>query len=82
MMKNSVDWKDVESLIQEIADLQKTTLLKQAKKLVPQVTPDDLLQPNDYPELENNPLFRYEEGVLAGIYTIEMALRSVFKTSS
>jgi hypothetical protein len=25
------------------------------------------MQPNDFPELENHPFFRYEEGVLEGL---------------
>ncbi len=74
------DWKAIENLIQEIEELQKLHLLRCAKRIVPQVVSDDLLQPNDFPELENNPLFRYEEGVLAGIKTVEMALRAYKRT--
>lgn len=64
------------ALIQEIAEQQKKYMLTCAKRIVPHVTMEDLLQPNDFPELEDNPLFRYEEGVLAGIQTVEMALRA------
>lgn len=77
MMNKDLEWGMVELLLKELADQQKKVMLVNAKRLVPQVTTDDLLQPNDFPELENNPLFRYEEGVLAGIQTVEMALRSV-----
>lgn len=76
-MKKEFDWQSIEALMNEIADQQRKHLLGCAKKIVPHVTPDDLLQPNDFPELENHPLFRYEEGVLAGIQTIEMALRAL-----
>jgi hypothetical protein len=38
---------------------------------------DDLMQPNDFPSLENSPVFRYEEGLLAGIQAIDMALRAL-----
>lgn len=44
-----------------------------AKRIVPQITLDDLLQPNDFNELEHNPHFRYEEGVLEGLLTARMA---------
>jgi hypothetical protein len=37
------------------------------------MTLDDLLQPNDFPALEQNPLFRYEEGILEGLLTARMA---------
>jgi len=41
-----------------------------------------LLQPNDFPELENHPLFRYEEGVLEGILTARMSYLSLCKKGS
>lgn len=77
MMKNELDWKKIETLLHEIVELQKKNMLANAERIVSQITQDDLLQPNDFPELENNPLFRYEEGVLAGIQTVEMALRAL-----
>ena len=46
------------------------------RRVVPTLTPEDVLQPNDYPELENHPEFRYQEGVLAGIQEAISALRN------
>lgn len=46
---------------------QRKKLLKYGQRIVPHVTEDDLLQPNDFPQLENHPVFRYEEGVLQGL---------------
>lgn len=40
-----------------------------ARKIVPQITEDDLYQPQDYVELDQNPSFRHEEGILEGLYT-------------
>jgi hypothetical protein len=34
------------------------------------------MQPFDFPELENHPEFRYEEGVLAGLLTAYAALQA------
>jgi hypothetical protein len=75
-MKSELAWEIIDELISEIAALQKKSMLICAQRIVPHVTEDDLLQPNDFAQLENNPLFRYEEGVLAGIQTVEMALRA------
>jgi len=74
------EWTKIEALITEIVQGQHEKLFAMGRKIVPQLTEEDLLQPNDYPELENHPHFRYEEGVLAGIQTVEMALRA-FKKS-
>ena len=62
------------NLVDEIAQAQRQRLLALGRKIRPNLTEEDLLQPNDYPELESDPLFRYEEGVLEGILTVRMAL--------
>lgn len=72
----SVSNNQGDSLINEIIEGQRQTLLKCGRRFVENLTADDILQPNDFPELENNPHFRYEEGVLAGMLSIQMALRS------
>lgn len=65
-------------LIGEMISLQKDYLLKCARRIVPSITMDDILQPNDFPELEQHPHFRYEEGVLAGMLAVQAAIRSKF----
>lgn len=63
----------MENLFEELIALQRKKLFKYGKRIVPHITEDDLLQPNDFPELENHPAFRYEEGVLEGLMTARMA---------
>ena len=72
--------KDPLPLVQEMIDGQRAKMVKLAKRLVPGVSEDDLWQPNDFPVLENHPEFRYEEGVLAGIQTVQAALRALNPT--
>ncbi|MCB1066695.1 MAG: hypothetical protein KDK61_06890 [Simkania sp.] len=61
-------------LFDELIAFQEKKLLNYAAEIIPNVTSDDILQPNDYDELENHPFFRYEEGVLKGIQTAKMAV--------
>jgi hypothetical protein len=63
----------MEALFDELIATQQTKLLAYARQIVPHLTPDDLLQPNDFPELELHPYFRYEEGILEGLMTARMA---------
>ncbi|MEX1012726.1 MAG: hypothetical protein WD595_04170 [Waddliaceae bacterium] len=63
----------MDELLKVLLEEQKRHLLKLGRKLIPTLTPDDILQPNDYPELENHPVFRYEEGILAGIQSVKAA---------
>ena len=63
----------LENLLEELIRGQQMKLMSCARRIVPFITADDLLQPNDFPELENHAHFRYEEGVLEGLYTVRMA---------
>ncbi|MCI0381553.1 MAG: hypothetical protein L0207_00660 [Chlamydiae bacterium] len=63
----------MEKIFNELIELQRKKIFTIAKTIVPRITEDDLLQPNDFPKLENHPLFRYEEGVLEGLMTARMA---------
>lgn len=74
--------EELGKLLEEIAEVQYKKLYKMGSLIRPNLTEEDLLQPNDYPELENNPLFRYEEGVLEGIKSVDMALKAYFKDLS
>lgn len=63
----------MEKLFDELVEEQRKKLFNSARRILSHVTPDDLLQPNDFPELETHPHFRYEEGVLEGLLTARMA---------
>ena len=63
----------MERVFDELIELQRKKNLNCAQRIIAHVTLDDLLQPNDFPELENHPYFRYEEGVLEGLLTARMA---------
>jgi hypothetical protein len=78
-MKNQAElsWNDVEILFADLVKYQQEQLLKLGRRIIPKLTPEDVLQPNDYPELENNPHFRYEEGILAGMQSAQIALRAM-----
>lgn len=71
--------EEIKKLMDEIVEGQKEKLLKCGRTFVPTLTTEDVLQPIDYPELENNPHFRYEEGVLEGLQTARSALLSFLK---
>jgi hypothetical protein len=71
---------EIFALLNELIEGQKQKLLASAQRIVPHVTSDDLLQPNDFPELELHPHFRYEEGILDGLQVAMAALAARLKT--
>ena len=64
----------MQKVIDELIEGQKKKLLEHARRIVPYVTPEDIMQPNDFPELETHPSFRYEEGILDGMQVMKAAL--------
>lgn len=69
-----MDYEKLEVLMNELIAAQEKTLFEAGRRIVPTLTMEDMLQPNDFDELEYNPYFRYEEGVLAGLLTAKTAI--------
>jgi hypothetical protein len=66
----------MDQLIEEMVEHQKKKLLHLAREINPALTEEDILQPFDFNELEQNPNFRYEEGILHGILSVRAAFFS------
>lgn len=77
---STFDEEKLFALLDELIEGQQKQLIRISERIIPSLTSDDLLQPNDFPELEFNPLFRYEEGVLAGMMTMRMSLLAALKS--
>jgi hypothetical protein len=65
-----------EALFEELARSQEERVRRLAARLAPNLTEDDLLQPQDFPVLRDNPTFNYEDGLLAGIRSAHIAFRA------
>ncbi|HEX9638423.1 MAG TPA: hypothetical protein VGB99_12855 [Acidobacteriota bacterium] len=70
------------ALLQGMIDQQRDKLAKLARAIDPKLTAEDLLQPHDRPELFGDPLFNYEDGILAGLISAQTALRAARRQSS
>ena len=62
--------------LQEMIELQRKKLLKLSREILPNLTPEDLRNPQDFPELIKDPSFNYEDGLLAGYLAVQTAMRS------
>ena len=63
----------MEEIFDEMVEAQRRKILQYGREIIPYLTADDVLQPNDFPQLESHPEFRYEEGVLEGLLSARMA---------
>lgn len=66
--------QEILSILDELIKGQEKKIYECALQIIPHLTKDDLLQPNDFPQLENHPYFRYEEGIFEGLMTAKMAI--------
>jgi hypothetical protein len=70
---------EIGKLFEDLVELQSRKVLAKGRQIVPRLTSEDVLQPNDYPALDNDPEFRYEEGILAGLRSAEVAILSAYR---
>ena len=69
-----------EIMLQELIEHQQTKVLKVAREIVPDATPEDIRNPQDFPDLVVDSLFNYEDGILTGYLTLQTALRKQTRT--
>ena len=64
--------------MQNMIDKQQQKVLQVANSILPNVTSEDIRNPQDFPALFNDAVFNYEDGILTGYLSMQMALRSYF----
>ena len=66
----------MERLLEEMIAQQEAKLLALARRLVPHLTAEDLLNPHDFVPLAESAEFNYEDGILAGLRAAGAAVRA------
>ena len=72
--------KSTEELIQKMIDHQQSRVLRVAREIVPNATPEDIRNPQDFPQLVADSIFNYEDGILTGYLSLQTAMRNQIKT--
>jgi len=70
-----ITWSDVEQLVTELQELQRSKVLDLARRLHPGLTLEDVRNPHDFPEL-GDPDWQHEDGLLVGIESVLAAVRA------
>jgi len=65
-----------EELLEAMIERQRQKLLDLARRIVPGLTAEDLLQPHNHPSIAAHPDFNFEDGILAGYLAALAALRA------
>ncbi len=72
------DIQAIEAHFDQMIRMQREKVLKMARRRVPHLTSDDILNPHDYPELMRDADFQFEDGVLGGLIQAQISLRAGF----
>lgn len=63
------------ALLESLVGPQEDRVLALARRLRPDITPDDVKNPHDFQELDDRD-FQFEDGKLAGLWTAIYAVRA------
>lgn len=67
---------EFEALFESMISQQRAKVLSIARAINARLTEDDILSPQDFPELVDDARFNYEDGLLAGLLSAQIALRA------
>ena len=66
-------------MLDDMIDFQRQKVLKLSREIIPHLTPEDIRNPQDFPELERDTLFNYEDGILNGYLAVRSSYQTLFK---
>jgi len=76
--------QDFETLSEQLYDRmiaqQLAKVLRLAREAVPNIGPEDVRNSHDFPELKAHPTFEFEDGILSGLISAQMALRAELRS--
>jgi len=67
---------DASHLLAEMIAQQEAKVLALARRIVPDLTAEDVRNPHDFVPLVESGEFNYEDGILAGLKAADMAIRA------
>ncbi len=73
---SKTDWAAIETIVREMEELQMQKVFDLARRLVPNLTLEDMRNPHDFPELGDTD-WHYEDGILTGIQSVQAALAAL-----
>lgn len=68
--------RSADLLFDQMIDQQRAKVLRLAREVVPNIGPDDVLNPHDFPALKAHATFEFEDGLLSGLVAAQIALRT------
>ena len=71
--------EEIDALLEKMIVQQRAKVFDIACSLCSRITQDDLLNPQDFPELAGDLRFGHEDGVLTGLLSAQISVRAEFR---
>lgn len=71
--------EQIDEVIEDLIAYQHKRVVELARRINPRLTHDDVWNPIDFPELQTHAEWNYEDGILAGYRSAQMAIRSRYR---
>ncbi|GHG93507.1 hypothetical protein [Comamonas sp. JC664] len=66
-------------LFEKMISQQQAKVLRLAREAVPNISPEEVRNSHDFPQLKEHPTFEFEDGILSGLIAAQVALRAEIK---
>lgn len=67
---------DIEAVLERLISQQRAKIAEVAQDIMPHLTAEQVQNPHDYPEIADDAMYNFEDGLLAGLISARMALRT------
>jgi len=76
LAKTSPALQTIDQVLLQLIDQQERKVLDLGQQIHPGLTPEDIRNPQDFPDLLESFQWNFEDGILAGLKSAHMALRA------
>ena len=66
---------DIEAALERLISQQRDKVVEVALDILPHLQPEEIQDPQDYPEVAADTMFNHEDGLLAGLMSVRAAAR-------
>ncbi len=78
MNQSEALFRQLDSWLTTMVDMQRKKVLRIARELNPRLTNEDILNPQDRPELMRDQTYNFEDGTLSGLISAQISLRAEY----
>jgi hypothetical protein len=72
-------YQELDRMLDQMVEHQRGKVLESARRKNPTLTSEDIMNPEGFPEIYGDGPFNYEDGILNGMLTAQMAIRSLIR---